>query len=192
MNNSHLVSPSGLEQVCLVSAEGEIYSKERIAIRKNGATYKVSQRKISEKTTKNGYKAVSFWVNDSRKMFLSHRLVADAFIPKVEGKPFVNHKNGIKSDNRIENLEWCSRSENATHAYSVLGSRRGGKGRIGSLHQRSTPVFAMNPKTGESFRFNGLMEAQRNGFRACCICDCLHGRQKTHRGMIWKLEKEIV
>ena len=192
MNNARLVSPVGLENLCLVSCAGEIYSKERIGVRKDGVEYKVQQRLLSEKTTNTGYKAVSFWIDGRSKTFLSHRLVAMAFIPRVEGKDFINHKNGNKTDNRVENLEWCSKSENALHAYRVINSRRGGKGRLGSAHQRSTPVCATNPSTGETLRFEGLMDAQRKGFRASCICECIKGTQKTHRGMIWKLEKEMV
>lgn len=48
-----------------------------------------------------------------------HRLVALAFLPEIEGKDIVNHKNGIRDDNRVENLEWCDKSYNFYHAVEI-------------------------------------------------------------------------
>lgn len=65
---------------------------------------------------RNGYLAVDLRKGSKQKTVSVHRLVAIAFIPQVEGKPIVNHKNLIKTDNRVENLEWVTRSENVQHA----------------------------------------------------------------------------
>lgn len=67
-------------------------------------------------TNKRGYVSICLWKNNVGKTYRLHRLVALAFIPKIEGKELINHKNGIKSDNRVSNLEWCNQKENIKHA----------------------------------------------------------------------------
>ena len=60
-----------------------------------------------------GYIRIDFNINGNRTQSYLHRLVAKAFIPNPENKPFVNHINGIKTDNRLDNLEWVTSKENA-------------------------------------------------------------------------------
>ena len=68
-----------------------------------------------------GYPIVYLSKNRKTKNYFIHRLVAIAFIPNPENKPQVNHKNGIRSDFSIHNLEWNTASENVVHSYKVLG-----------------------------------------------------------------------
>lgn len=72
---------------------------------------------------------------------MAHRVVAIAWIPKIEGKDFVNHKNGIKTDNRIENLEWCTHEENIRHSVTT-GLRHEANGE-GHYRSRLTKKDAM-------------------------------------------------
>lgn len=74
-------------------------------------------KRLVNTTSKNGYSIVCLYNKYGRKMIYVHRLLAEYFIPKVEGMNHVNHKNGIKSDYRLGNLEWCNRSVNMQHAW---------------------------------------------------------------------------
>lgn len=74
---------------------------------------------LTQRTNRNGYLCVNFRIDGKTKIFKVHRLVAQAFISNPENKPEVNHINGDKTDNRVENLEWCTRSENLRHAYAT-------------------------------------------------------------------------
>ena len=67
------------------------------------------------------YRQVILCKNGKKKHYSVHRLVAKAFIPNPKGKPQVNHINGDRLDNRVENLEWCTSQENVLHSHRVLG-----------------------------------------------------------------------
>lgn len=85
-------------------------------------------RELKKNKGTNGYITVSIkYLNGERKLEFVHRLVAVAFIPNLENKPVVNHKNLIKSDNRVENLEWVTYKENNQHAHDNGAFRPNGE-----------------------------------------------------------------
>lgn len=79
--------------------------------------------KLKPSITVAGYLAVSCQHNGIRKASLAHRLIAEVFIPNPENLPEVNHKDGVKTNNSLENLEWVTKSENMLHSCRTLGKR---------------------------------------------------------------------
>jgi len=72
--------------------------------------------------TSKGYCRIGIYKDGLKKNHLVHRLVADAFIDNIENKEQVNHINGVKCDNSLSNLEWCTNEENRMHSYLELGN----------------------------------------------------------------------
>jgi len=73
-------------------------------------------KQINARGAKGGYRQVSMYIDGKKKSIQVQRVVAEAYIPNPENKPQVNHKNGIKTDNWVGNLEWATALENVEHS----------------------------------------------------------------------------
>ena len=110
----------------LINKDGEIFSKHR-------------RKYLSVSVSQDGYSVVGLCKDGKCKPYRLHRLIASAFIPNKENKPQINHKNSIRTDNRIENLEWVTASENNVHAYKI-GNKKPPMHRLG-ISGKNHPRF---------------------------------------------------
>jgi hypothetical protein len=139
-------------------------------------------------SSKQGYPSHRFSLNGKLRTENVHRLVAEAFIPNPENKKFVNHKNGLKHDNRIENLEWCTCSENCLHAV-----RTGLTVQKKMEHNhRARPVIQFDLSGNFINRYKcALYAVKEHGFDSGSISKACSGKLHTAYGFIWRFEDTL-
>ncbi len=113
----------GWEGFYQISSIGRVKSLERKVPFRSGYVH-IAERIMNLSLSANGYQSVRFRKNGRGSNGfnnLVHRLIAIAFIPNPNKYSDVNHKNGIRNDNRVDNLEWCNRRENLSHGFKRIG-----------------------------------------------------------------------
>jgi hypothetical protein len=102
-----------------MTQETSKYILPHFTLYSDGRLYNHKTKKFKKWSNSNGYMVTSILENGRLRFVRQHRLLAESFIPNIEQKKDVNHINGIKNDNRLENIEWATRSENMKHAFDT-------------------------------------------------------------------------
>lgn len=151
----------------------------------NGRIFKLNwhntgrTREIKQTKRHDGYLHFRF----NEKKVMSHRFIATCFIPNPDNLPEVNHKNEIKTDNHVENLEWCDRKYNNNY-----GTRKERVSRSMVNHPDKSKPVSKFTKDGEFVTtYPSIMEAGRQtGVVFCHISACCLGKRKSAGGFIWR------
>lgn len=179
----------GWEKFYKISNLGNVKSLKRIIVDCNGRKISLKERILKLGKNPKGYSFCILCNGNITKTICIHRMVAKYFIPNINNKLEINHLNGIKSDNKLTNLEWVTRSENMLYSFNILGLKSNNKGKTGILCKNSKPVSQFTKNNILINEFVSISEASIiTGINRSCIeFVCTNRRNyKTAGGYIWK------
>lgn len=166
----------------LAQYKGYFISEDGVVV-----SHKRSEPRVLRQYDVNGYRRIRIY----GKNIGVHRLVAMAYIPNPENKPFINHRDGDKQNNNVWNLEWCTPKENNRHMWEVLGVKRHViEPRRGKDSYSAQPVVQIGNDGKEIGRFDTIREASRvTGCPTEGISKCINLSQGRCYGYRWRKAK---
>lgn len=187
----------GYEQLYEVSNLGNVKS-----LKKSWSTYNYKSKNYYKITTEErilkpsishcGYKQINLSKNNKAKEKLVHRLVAEAFIENKDNKKCVNHIDGNKQNNRVDNLEWCTHKENSKHSWNNGLQKSYLKGKYGKEHNLSKAVIQYDLEGNFIKEWDCISDVTRSlNIDSGRITKCCQKQKYCHTagGYIWKYKQ---
>lgn len=165
----------GYEDDYEISDSGEVFRKSK----SNGTFIGKKLKPVKNK----GYKFVVLSVKGNKKTRAVHRMVAEAWIPNPRSLQQVNHLDCNKENNNINNLEWCSQSENAIHAHdnNLWGNNKNAR----------KPVIGISLYDEKIIKYKSVGETEKDGFCKANVSRCALGKMNTYKGYKWYYNKGV-
>jgi len=171
----------GYENLYEVSDKGRIRSVGRIVNACYGSKMSLKGKILKPIKCTGGYLCIDLCKEGTKKRYLIHRLVAQAFIPNQDNLPCINHKDENPYHNNVDNLEYCTQKYNIN--YGTRTQRAVEKQR--NHPNKSKKVYQYTLDNQLVKVWDSTMECQRNGFNNSNVGKCCRGEYKQHRGFRW-------
>lgn len=181
----------GYEGLYQVSNMGNVRSVTHTTVHRDGKVVRYEGKMLTPHNGDRGYKFVNLSKNGIVNLANVHRLVAETFLPKDDGKNVVNHKDGNKHNNTVENLEWVTYSENSKHA--VRNGLLDMEPFIAAGSTARKKKIAQIDASGKTIKvFDSAAEAARQlGLSKGNISSCANGVRKTSGGYRWQFVQGV-
>jgi HNH endonuclease/NUMOD4 motif len=174
----------------------------RYSVSKDGSVYsEISKKFLKPQVDHNGYLYVNLYDSFGKmKSIKVHRLVASAYIENTNNKPQVNHKDGNKKNNNVDNLEWATKSENQVHAWdnglqskSKKNSQHAKNLMLENNKKKRKIVLQFDLDMNLIAEYNSVAEASNTLFGnvnyVSDISKCCRGKIKTCKGFVWRYKQ---
>jgi hypothetical protein len=183
----------GYEGLYQVSDTEKIRSLDSIIICKNGVKKPKKGQLIKMRKDKDGYLILDLHKNGKAETVKAHRIVCFEFNQNPENKPEVNHKDGVRTNIKPDNLEWSTRSENNLHAFRVLKRKpvKANLGKTSYKNKKSKTIIQLTLADKYICEYGSAMEAMRQtGIAQGCISRVANGDQEQSGGFKWMYKTE--
>jgi len=182
-----IIDYEGLYQI---SNLGRVKSLSRKIINSRRKGY-IKERILKFALNSDGYKYICLHKNNKGYTHRIHKLVAIMFINNINNKSEVNHIDGNKQNNNVNNLEWCTRKENILHGYkNNLYKYKGHLKKYSEMRRIKVVQLSKNNKIINIFN-NMLLASKILKINQGNISNCIHGKQKIAGGYKWEIYKKI-
>lgn len=171
----------GYEDIYKVSNTGRVMRKQYVSVNKNGIHILRKEMELNQYVNFRGYPKVTLRKNGISKIMFVHRLVAEAFIPNPQNYPQVNHKDEDKTNNNVDNLEWCDNEYNCNY---------GCKPQIARI-KHAKKIYQIKDGVIEKV-YLGLYELDKTEFNRYGVLRCCEGKIDEFMGYQWKRDKDVI